>query len=77
VANASVYASTASLAANLQRALESRAVIDQAKGILIGQHHISPDEAFELLSRQSQTSNRKIRDIARDTVERAQRDTEA
>jgi GAF domain-containing protein len=77
VANASVYASTASLAANLQRALESRAVIDQAKGILIGQHHISPDEAFDLLCRQSQTSNRKIRDIARDTVERAQRDTEA
>src|SRR3954471_10369739 len=67
VANASVYASTASLAANLQRALESRAVIDQAKSILIGQHHISPDEAFDLLSRQSQTSNRKIRDIARET----------
>src|SRR3954454_17733098 len=76
VANASVYASTASLAANLQRALESRAVIDQAKGILIGQYHISPDEAFDLLSRQSQTSNRKLRDIARDIVERAQRDTE-
>ncbi|MFL6111524.1 MAG: GAF and ANTAR domain-containing protein, partial [Catenulispora sp.] len=33
VANAGVYASTATLAANLQRALQSRAVIDQAKGI--------------------------------------------
>jgi GAF domain-containing protein len=49
LANADLYASTANLAANLQRALDSRAVIDQAKGILIRDHRISPDAAFDLL----------------------------
>jgi GAF domain-containing protein len=73
VANAGVYASTATLASNLQRALESRAVIDQAKGILMGRHGISPDAAFDLLSTQSQTTNRKLRDIAGDLVEQVQR----
>ena len=69
VANAGVYASTATLAANLQRALQSRAVIDQAKGILMGRHRISADAAFEMLSAQSQTTNRKLREIAADIVE--------
>jgi GAF domain-containing protein len=42
VANAGVYATTATLAANLQRALDSRAVIDQAKGILMGRTACPP-----------------------------------
>jgi GAF domain-containing protein len=72
VANAGVYASTATLAANLQRALQSRAVIDQAKGILMGRHGLSADAAFDLLSRQSQTTNRKVRDLAQDLVTEVQ-----
>jgi GAF domain-containing protein len=75
VANAGVYASTATLAANLQRALQSRAVIDQAKGILMGRHGISADAAFDMLSRESQTTNRRLRDIAGDLVEETQRGT--
>jgi GAF domain-containing protein len=73
VANAGVYATTASLAANLQRALESRAVIDQAKGILMGRHGTSADEAFEVLAKQSQASNRKVRDIAAALVDEVTR----
>ena len=73
VANAGVYASTATLAANLQRALDSRAVIDQAKGILMGRHGITSDAAFEMLSKQSQLANRKLRDIAQDLVDEVQR----
>jgi GAF domain-containing protein len=73
VANAGVYASTATLAANLQRALDSRAVIDQAKGILMGRHGMSAEQAFDLLSKESQLANRKLRDIAEDLVDEVQR----
>jgi GAF domain-containing protein len=73
VANAGLYASTATLAANLQRALQSRAVIDQAKGILMGRLGISADAAFDMLSAQSQNSNRKLHDIAGELVGEVQR----
>jgi GAF domain-containing protein len=76
VANASLYATTASLAGNLQKALESRAIIDQAKGILMGRHLCSADAAFDLLVRQSSASNRKLRDIAQDVVDDVQRGDE-
>ena len=72
VANAGVYASTATLAVNLQRALQSRAVIDQAKGILMGRHRITADAAFGMLSAQSQATNRKLREIAGDVVNEVQ-----
>jgi GAF domain-containing protein len=75
VANAGVYASTATLAANLQRALESRAVIDQAKGILMREQHCSADAAFDELVRRSSGSNRKVREIAQDIVDDVQRDS--
>jgi GAF domain-containing protein len=74
LANADLYASTANLAANLQRALESRAVIDQAKGILMRDHRISPDAAFDLLVQLSNAGNRKLREIAQDIVDDVQRD---
>lgn len=57
---------------NLRRALESRAVIEQAKGILISQSRCSEDEAFELLRKASQRSNRKLHDIAVELVTRHQ-----
>ena len=74
LANADLYASTANLAAHLQRALGSRAVIDQAKGILMRDHRISPDAAFDLLVQRSNASNRKLREIAQDIVDEVQRD---
>jgi len=73
LANADLYASTANLAAHLQRALDSRAVIDQAKGILMRDHRISSDAAFELLVQRSNAANRKLREVAQDIVDDVQR----
>jgi GAF domain-containing protein len=62
--NLYAYQSARDLADNLQMALESRAVIDQAKGILIERHKLTADQAFQLLARSSMTTNRKLRDVA-------------
>ena len=52
----------------LRRAIDGRAAIEQAKGILIATTGCSPDEAFKLLVRQSQHQNRKLRAVAEDLV---------
>jgi len=62
--NLYAYQSARDMADNLQAALESRAVIDQAKGILMERHKLTADQAFQLLARASMTTNRKVRDIA-------------
>jgi GAF domain-containing protein len=56
------------MSAHLQAALASRAVIDQAVGIVMGQNRCTPDEAFEVLRAISQNRNVKLRDIAADMV---------
>ena len=53
---------------HLQTALVSRAVIDQALGIIMGQNRCTADEAFDVLRRTSQNRNIKLRDIAADMV---------
>jgi len=72
VANAHLYATTAALAEQMQEAMASRAIIEQAKGILIAQVHCTPEQAFDLLTRQSQHTNRKLREIAQAIVDAAQ-----
>ena len=62
--NLYAYQSARDTAENLQTALESRAVIDQAKGILMERYKLTADGAFQLLARASMTTNRKLRDIA-------------
>ncbi|MFG1647908.1 ANTAR domain-containing response regulator, partial [Amycolatopsis sp. NPDC049252] len=54
--------------AQLTTALTSRAVIDQAKGILMALHHVSADDAFELLVKASQQRNVKLREVAQQFV---------
>ncbi|MFJ6158976.1 ANTAR domain-containing protein [Pseudarthrobacter sp. NPDC092184] len=49
----------------------NRAVIEQAKGVLMGRTGITADEAYELMSQQSQDTNRKVYAIAHEIVERA------
>jgi len=58
------YNRATTLADQMQRAMESRAVIEQAKGILMAQRHCSADEAFEVLVRLSQETHRKLRELA-------------
>jgi GAF domain-containing protein len=52
----------------LDAALRSRAVIDQALGILMAQQRCTAREAFDLLRQASQHRNRKLRDVAADVV---------
>jgi response regulator NasT len=53
----------------LQGALGRRAVIEQAKGILMGRYAIDPDRAFDQLRDHSQRSGRKLVDVAAAIVE--------
>jgi GAF domain-containing protein len=71
LANAHLYDATATLAMQLQAAMDSRAVIEQAKGIIMGERHCSPDEAFSILAKLSQDTNRKLRDVATTLVQQA------
>jgi GAF domain-containing protein len=64
LANAHLYDTQANLAQQMQMAMQSRAVIEQAKGIIMGSRRCSADEAFTLLTRLSQDTNRKLRDVA-------------
>jgi len=50
---------------HLRRAVDSRDVIGQAKGILMQRRGIGADEAFDLLRRASQELNIKLADLAR------------
>jgi len=52
------------VAEQLRGALESRAVIDQAKGIVMARQGCGADEAFKLLVRLSSTRNIKLREVA-------------
>jgi GAF domain-containing protein len=56
------------LAENLQKAMEFRAVIEQAKGILMERHKLTAGRAFRLLADASMHTNRKVRDVAENLV---------
>jgi GAF domain-containing protein len=62
------YQNARDLAANLRIALETRGVIDQAKGILMDRHKLTADQAFQALAQMSMKSNRKLRAVAEDLV---------
>jgi GAF domain-containing protein len=67
--NMLVYESALDRARNLEAAMASRAVIDQAKGILMERFKLTPDQAFQALARVSMETNIKVRDIAARFVE--------
>nr|WP_083471495.1 ANTAR domain-containing protein [Kibdelosporangium phytohabitans] len=50
--------------AHLREALTCRAVIDQAKGIIMAAHRFPADEAFAVLVERSQCVNIKLRELA-------------
>jgi GAF domain-containing protein len=64
LANVHLYDAQANLAQQMQAAMQNRAVIEQAKGIIMGSRHCSADEAFALLTQLSQQTNRKLREVA-------------
>jgi GAF domain-containing protein len=56
------------LSEQLRVALATRAVIDQALGILMGHNNCDFDAAFSILRESSQHQNRKLHDVAADIV---------
>lgn len=73
LANAQAYWDARSLAQNLEQAMRSRAVIEQAKGIVMAATGGSDEQAFDQLRLQSQYENRKLRDVAADIVRGSRR----
>jgi transcriptional regulator with GAF, ATPase, and Fis domain len=56
------------LAEQLQHALNSRVVIEQAKGVLAEYHKLSMEDAFEALRRYARAHNTKLSDVALSVV---------
>jgi hypothetical protein len=52
----------------LRQALESRVVIEQAKGAVSGRFGILPDEAFELIRGLARSKRRSLREFAAEVV---------
>lgn len=59
-------------AESMRRALNTRDLIGQAKGVLIERFHLTDDDAFQLLVEASQSTNRKLVDVARWLLSEAQ-----
>jgi GAF domain-containing protein len=73
VYNAQLLATAHERTLRLQRALDSRSVIDQAIGIIRSRSGSSADEAFERLAHISQTEDIKLHAVAKRLVEEAVR----
>ncbi len=73
VHNAQVLAQTVALTLQLQNAIASRPVIDQAIGLIRGRTGVTADEAFERLRTMSQSGNTKLIDVAQRMVDDAVR----
>jgi AmiR/NasT family two-component response regulator len=61
------------LAAQLQGALNSRQVIEQAKGVLVGRQGISARAAYEQLRAQARSERRKLAAVCAEVVADAER----
>lgn len=66
--HASMAWSRARLEAQLRAAVDSRAGIGQAMGILMERHRVTPEQAFEMLKVASQNLNIRLRDLAEQVV---------
>jgi GAF domain-containing protein len=71
VGNAHLYDDAATEARHMRAAMEHRAVVEQAKGIIMGERRCSPQSAFAVLRELSNTTNRKLHEVARALVEAA------
>lgn len=67
--HAAVAFSSARTHAQMEQALATRHLIGEAMGILMGGHHLTEDQAFDVLRRYSQEKNIKLREVARRVCE--------
>ena len=61
------------LATQLQRALDARVLIEQAKGALVAREGLTPGEAFEQMRRRARTERRRVSEIADEIMSGARR----
>jgi hypothetical protein len=73
VHNAQILAQSQRLAEQLGAALVSRAVIDQALGVIMSRTGATPEEAFERLRAMSQSQHVKVAEVARALLDEAVR----
>jgi AmiR/NasT family two-component response regulator len=71
LANAQLYWDARELSEGLGEAMMHRAVIEQAKGVLMGAQGCDEDEAFQMLVKASQRENVKVRTVAKRIVDQA------
>ncbi|WP_189150597.1 GAF and ANTAR domain-containing protein [Streptomyces lacrimifluminis] len=67
--HAAIAFSSARTHAQMEHAVATRHLIGEAMGILMGRHHITEEQAFDVLRRYSQKKNIKLREVARRVCE--------
>jgi GAF domain-containing protein len=72
ILNAMEASERGKLAGHLQVALDSRVVIEQAKGVLVGRHGLTTRQAFDRLRRQARDQRRPLPEVARAVVSAAE-----
>jgi|tagenome__1003787_1003787.scaffolds.fasta_scaffold20925049_3 GAF domain-containing protein len=68
ITNMHAYQDARNMTENLHVALDSRAVIEQAKGILMERHKMTAERAFQTLTQASMKTNTKLLDVAGNLV---------
>jgi transcriptional regulator with GAF, ATPase, and Fis domain len=68
--HAAVAFATARTHAQLEQAVATRHIIGEAMGIIMGSHHLTEEQAFDVLRRYSQDNNIRLREVARLVCER-------
>lgn len=69
IVNSTRLAASQQLTEQLQHALDSRVIIEQAKGVLAHQHGVETQAAFDILRRHARSHNTRIHDVATAVVE--------
>lgn len=69
VLNYQALSESRTLAGQLQTALDSRVIVEQAKGLLAGRHDITPNEAFGRLRTHARSAGDRLHDVCRRVVE--------
>ena len=76
IADFARYKSAHDVADSIQRALHTRAPIEQAKGMLMALHGVDADRAFDMLRQESQDKNVRLNVVAADFVDRLSQNAE-
>lgn len=69
IANSRLLEEATTTAMHLQRALDSRVAIEQAKGALAERHGITPIEAFERMRAHARSNRIRLSDVAADVID--------